>query len=285
VTLAARARHELLSIAASIAIGVLFAGFYAVGQPGQTASILLAGAVTGLTIWISIALLRLLFRPLVERHLGARERLAGQVALFGVGGAIGWMAGNALSRTLFHAGVPIEELLQSESLTLMLIVTAIAVLVGAGFYAVNRLRDRLADTVQKLKDREWAEKELELARAIQTRLLPPGLVETSGFVMAARNLPARVVAGDFYDLVPLDDGSVVVVVADVAGKGLGASLIMASVKAVLPLDRPMNQPPPISRLTHIVTPTRSIPSNSALRRSSFGSSQWRWTLMTRYVVL
>jgi serine phosphatase RsbU (regulator of sigma subunit) len=233
VTLAARARHELLSIVASIAIGVLFAGFYAVGQPGQSVSILLAGAVTGLTIWISIALLRLLFHPLVERH-GARGRLGGQVVLFIVGGAIGWMAGNALSRTLFHAGVPVEELLQSESLTLMLIVTAIAVLVGAGFYAVNRLRDRLADTVQKLKDREWAEKELELARAIQTRLLPPGLVETSGFVMAARNLPARVVAGDFYDVVPLDDGSVVVVVADVAGKGLGASLIMASVKAVLP---------------------------------------------------
>jgi sigma-B regulation protein RsbU (phosphoserine phosphatase) len=42
------------------------------------------------------------------------------------------------------------------------------------------------------------------------------------------------VAGDFYDFVHNDDGSVTIVVADVAGKGMGASLIMASVKAVLP---------------------------------------------------
>ena len=41
-------------------------------------------------------------------------------------------------------------------------------------------------------------------------------------------------AGDFYDIVRLDDGTIVIVVADVAGKGVGASLIMASVKAVLP---------------------------------------------------
>ena len=52
--------------------------------------------------------------------------------------------------------------------------------------------------------------------------------------VAARNLPASFVAGDFYDFVRSDDGAVTIVVADVAGKGMGASLIMASVKAVLP---------------------------------------------------
>jgi serine phosphatase RsbU (regulator of sigma subunit) len=50
----------------------------------------------------------------------------------------------------------------------------------------------------------------------------------------SRCLPARFVAGDFYDVMPHADGSVGVVVADVAGKGFGASLIMASVKAMLP---------------------------------------------------
>ena len=48
-------------------------------------------------------------------------------------------------------------------------------------------------------------------------------------------MAARFVAGDFYDVFHLTDGAVGVVVADVAGKGIGASLVMASVKAVLPL--------------------------------------------------
>ena len=68
----------------------------------------------------------------------------------------------------------------------------------------------------------------------EKRLLPPQRIEGQGFSIAARNFPAHMVAGDFYDVVKLDDGSVAVIVADVAGKGMGASLIMASVKAVLP---------------------------------------------------
>jgi sigma-B regulation protein RsbU (phosphoserine phosphatase) len=47
-------------------------------------------------------------------------------------------------------------------------------------------------------------------------------------------MPARIVAGDFYDVLRRPDGSVDLVVADVAGKGFAASLIMASVKAMLP---------------------------------------------------
>ena len=76
--------------------------------------------------------------------------------------------------------------------------------------------------------------ELELARDIQCRLLPPRSVTGQGFQVAARSVPASFVGGDFYDVLHHGDGSVGVVVGDVAGKGLGASLIMASVKATLP---------------------------------------------------
>jgi sigma-B regulation protein RsbU (phosphoserine phosphatase) len=48
-------------------------------------------------------------------------------------------------------------------------------------------------------------------------------------------VPARFVAGDFYDVFHLGDGTLGLVIADVSGKGIGASLIMASVKAVVPL--------------------------------------------------
>jgi len=85
------------------------------------------------------------------------------------------------------------------------------------------------------REQELAEQELELARSIQRRLLPPAEVGGDGYRVAARNLPARFVAGDFYDVFELAGGKIGLVVADVAGKGIGASLITASVKAMTPL--------------------------------------------------
>ncbi|MFH1178056.1 MAG: SpoIIE family protein phosphatase [Acidobacteriota bacterium] len=76
--------------------------------------------------------------------------------------------------------------------------------------------------------------ELQLAREIQCRLLPPPVVLGEGFATVARCFPARFVAGDLYDVIPHRDGSVGVVVADVAGKGFAAALLMASVKAMTP---------------------------------------------------
>jgi serine phosphatase RsbU (regulator of sigma subunit) len=88
--------------------------------------------------------------------------------------------------------------------------------------------------LEKLVAQELGRRELEMARDVQRRLLPPSEVVGPGWEVAARCLPARVVAGDFYDVLRHTDGSVDVVVADVAGKGFAASLIMASVKAMLP---------------------------------------------------
>ena len=112
---------------------------------------------------------------------------------------------------------------------------AVAIVVGLLIYSYEKLRERLGESVARLKEAEFAEKELELARSIQRRLLPPAEMEGEGYRLSARNMAARFVAGDFYDAFRLADGSLGVVVADVSGKGIGASLIMASVKAVLPL--------------------------------------------------
>ena len=96
----------------------------------------------------------------------------------------------------------------------------------------RELMERLQ--LDKLVAQELGRRELEMARDVQRRLLPPGELSGPGWEVAARWLPARVVAGDFYDVLVHADGSVDVVVADVAGKGFAASLIMASVKAMLP---------------------------------------------------
>ena len=93
------------------------------------------------------------------------------------------------------------------------------------------VRQRLHESAGQ---RELSLEELELAREIQLRLMPPSRVSGDGFRVLSRCLPARFVTGDFYDVLPQADGGVGVVVADVAGKGFGAGLIMASVKAMLP---------------------------------------------------
>ncbi len=85
-----------------------------------------------------------------------------------------------------------------------------------------------------LRAQELSLRELELARDIQRRLLPPPRIEGKGHTVISRSFPARFVAGDFYDVMRHADGSLGVVVADVAGKGFGASLVMASVKAMTP---------------------------------------------------
>jgi hypothetical protein len=117
--------------------------------------------------------------------------------------------------------------------------TAIVAVLTASFVGFilhhNRKRnDRLRASIERLKEHEFAEKELEIARSVQRRLLPPELVEAGGYRIDARTIAAHIVGGDFYDVVRLDDGSVAVLAADVAGKGIAASLIMASCKAVIP---------------------------------------------------
>jgi serine phosphatase RsbU (regulator of sigma subunit) len=77
--------------------------------------------------------------------------------------------------------------------------------------------------------------ELDLARKIQGRLMPPSLVEGDGYAVAARVHAVEFVSGDFFDVLPRGGGVVDIIVGDVSGKGVGASLIMAYVKAHLPM--------------------------------------------------
>ncbi|MCC6738552.1 MAG: SpoIIE family protein phosphatase [Planctomycetia bacterium] len=76
------------------------------------------------------------------------------------------------------------------------------------------------------------ELELKQARAIQARLLPEKMPNPEGYEIAARYLPASHVGGDYYDAITLADGRVAILVADVAGKGIAAAMVMAIVRTV-----------------------------------------------------
>lgn len=77
------------------------------------------------------------------------------------------------------------------------------------------------------------EEELALARKIQERLLPSRAPAVDPFEVAAINVPSKQVGGDFYDLVDLKDGRLLIAIADVAGKGVPAALLTSMLQASL----------------------------------------------------
>ncbi|MEZ5333590.1 MAG: SpoIIE family protein phosphatase [Thermoanaerobaculia bacterium] len=84
-------------------------------------------------------------------------------------------------------------------------------------------------------EKERLERELDLAADIQKRLLPTRLPETGRFEVLGWNRPARHVGGDYYDVRRLGDDRLIVVIADVAGKGMPAALLVSTLHSALRL--------------------------------------------------
>jgi sigma-B regulation protein RsbU (phosphoserine phosphatase) len=85
----------------------------------------------------------------------------------------------------------------------------------------------------EVADRLSLKNDLEIAREIQQAMLPSGVYSATGVETVGLSRPANTVGGDFYDILPLDDGRLVVTVGDVAGKGSPAALLMALLLAML----------------------------------------------------
>jgi len=96
------------------------------------------------------------------------------------------------------------------------------------------LRDRisaLADAAAALRaGQEATEREMVLAREVQLAQLPAEIPSEPGLEFAVIYKPAREVGGDLYDFFPISPGQLGVVVADVAGKGVPAALLVSSAK-------------------------------------------------------
>ena len=82
-------------------------------------------------------------------------------------------------------------------------------------------------------ERHRLAEQVDIARRIQHGLLPGKLPKTPGLDLAHRMRFCLEVAGDYFDVVPMPDGSTVVAVGDVAGKGVGPALLMANLQASL----------------------------------------------------
>ncbi|MBK7980171.1 MAG: PP2C family protein-serine/threonine phosphatase [Ignavibacteriae bacterium] len=86
---------------------------------------------------------------------------------------------------------------------------------------------------QQALEKQKIEKDLEIARNIQRNLLPRTLPKSDKFEIEAINKTAKMVGGDFYDVVQLTDKKLLIAIADVSGKGIQASLLMANLQAFL----------------------------------------------------
>ena len=104
-------------------------------------------------------------------------------------------------------------------------------------YVIQRYmeqREALAKTVQQQRDDLL--KDVELAAQVQRLFLPSGKPAIDGLEVAGMMHAARGVGGDYYDYIPIDAHTIQVVIADVAGKGVPAALLMAATAAAMRLE-------------------------------------------------
>ncbi len=92
-------------------------------------------------------------------------------------------------------------------------------------------------------EQETLMRELQLAREIQESMLPHTLPWMEGFDIGARMVPARMVGGDFFDIIPLGSDSLGIVIGDVSGKGVPAALFMALASSLLRAEVTRGAPP------------------------------------------
>jgi serine phosphatase RsbU (regulator of sigma subunit) len=79
------------------------------------------------------------------------------------------------------------------------------------------------------------ERDLDLARKIQEGLLPRCIPSLNGLDICGQMIPAMQVGGDYFDLIPVSDSRIFIVVGDVSGKGLSASLYMTKLQTMMQL--------------------------------------------------
>jgi serine phosphatase RsbU (regulator of sigma subunit) len=149
------------------------------------------------------------------------------------------------------------------------VVQVLAAAVGAG---LARLESE-AEALRRRVELEQMQTKLNVARDIQAGFFPRALPDVPGYELAGRSQPADTVGGDYFDALLTPNGGVALAIADVSGKGLPASLLMASMRATL-RGLVMHEPEPARLVTSL---------NNALYDEL--ASRRRWFITMLYGVL
>ncbi len=104
---------------------------------------------------------------------------------------------------------------------------------GALNESFNEMTSSISELIEGQRERQRLENEVSIARDVQQQLFPQSFPSVPGLELAAICKPARVVSGDYYDFVQISPTRVGIIIADISGKGIYASLLMASLQAAL----------------------------------------------------
>jgi sigma-B regulation protein RsbU (phosphoserine phosphatase) len=96
----------------------------------------------------------------------------------------------------------------------------------------NTMTENLERLIVVAKEKERLESELEIAREVQSQLFPKDMPGLKTLMLTGVCNPARVVSGDYYDFMRFES-SVAFAIGDVAGKGISAALLMASIQSTM----------------------------------------------------
>ena len=110
-------------------------------------------------------------------------------------------------------------------------------------------------------EKKRMDKELEVARSIQTHLMPRQVPEIKGLQIYGENQPCFEVGGDYFDIIPMAEQKTALVIADVSGKGAGAALLMSNLQASLRMAISVALPPKeiVCKINNIIF-ENSLPS-------------------------
>ncbi|HKE26534.1 MAG TPA: SpoIIE family protein phosphatase [Bryobacteraceae bacterium] len=95
----------------------------------------------------------------------------------------------------------------------------------------NTMTQNLGRLIVVAKEKERLESELAIAREVQKQLFPKDVPFTKTLELKGVCSPARMVSGDYYDFMPVSDHSLAFAIGDVAGKGISAALLMATIQS------------------------------------------------------
>jgi phosphoserine phosphatase RsbU/P len=154
-----------------------------------------------------------LFLVAGRRRLGPRKRLTREIRVL-VAGFLIWLL------FILHANLVALTILPGHNVEVLGCLVFVACLGYVSAYRTFANEERLLAI----------NKEMEIARRIQSSTLPQSVPALAGLEIAARYVPMSAVAGDFYDFLCIDEKRVGILVADVTGHGIPAALIASMLK-------------------------------------------------------
>jgi sigma-B regulation protein RsbU (phosphoserine phosphatase) len=168
-------------------------------------------------LFVMVAGLSVLFSQVITRPVAALKRGSE---------AIG--AGDLGYRVEIHTGDEFEDLAHSFNTM------------------AADLKEHMDELERTTAEKERFAKELEIAKGIQQSFLPDTAPDIAGIEIAAKNIPALEVGGDFYDFIPLGKDRWGLVIADVSGKGVPAALFMALSRTLIRASTLANADPAVA---------------------------------------